>query len=110
MQHIPLVYDYAVGIAAIGDSAEILIRKIVGENRIRTELLEAGLARGAGAIRIHHAAHGAKIPGFELRDGGADPGDPPDNLVSRDTGVHGGHDATPLIPHLVEIGVADAAK
>src|SRR5713101_1745054 len=52
----PLVHDDTIGVAAVGDTSQMLIGKVVGKSRIRTELLEARLALGAGAVQVHHAA------------------------------------------------------
>ena len=43
-------------------------------------------------------------------DGRADLGDAADNLVARHDRVDRGHDGAPLVAHLVEVGVADAAE
>ena len=51
-----LVDDDAVGVAAVGDAAEVLVRGVVGEGHVRAELLEAGLAVRAGAVGVDHAA------------------------------------------------------
>ncbi len=110
MQDKALVDDHAVGVAAIGDASQVLIGEVVGEDHVRAELLEASLALGAGAVGIDHAAHGGEVPRFESSDRGADPGDPADDLMAWDAGIHGRHDAAPLIADLVEIGVADTAE
>ena len=110
-KHKALVHDDAFGIAAVGDAAEVLVRRIVSERGVRAELLEAGLALGAGAIGIHHAARPrARSPGLNFVT--AEP-----TLVTRPTiswpGTHRvdrGHDVFPLIAHLMQIGVADAAE
>src|SRR5439155_26561469 len=44
------------GVAAIGHASEVLVRRVEGEDHVRTELLETGFASGAGAVRIDHAA------------------------------------------------------
>ena len=88
----------------------MLVREIVGERRIRAELLKPCSAFGAGAIRVHHAADGGEIARFELHYCGADLGDAADNFVAGDAGIDCGHHTAPLIADLVEIGVADAAE
>ena len=93
----PLVDDDAVGVAAVGDASEMLVRRVVGEGQVRAELLEAGLALGAGAVGVDHAADRGEVAGLELGDGGADLGDAADDLVAGDAGVDGGHDAAPLV-------------
>ena len=88
-----LVDDDAVGVAAVGDASEVLVGEVVGEGHVRAELLEAGLALGAGAVRVDHAADGGEVAGLELGDGGADLGDAADDLMAGDAGVDGGHHA-----------------
>lgn len=58
----------ALGVAAVGDAAEVLVWGIVGEGQIRTELLQAGPALAAGTIRIDHAADRGEIARLELSD------------------------------------------
>ena len=90
--------------------SEVLVRGIEGENHVRTELLQAGLARRAGAVRVHHAADRGKVAGLELGNCGADLGDPADDLMAGDDGVDGRHEAAKLVTDMVEIGVADTAE
>ena len=104
------VDDDAVGVAAVGDAAEVLVGEVVGEGHVRAELLEAGLALGAGAVGVDQAADRGEVAGLELGDRGADLGDAADDLMAGNAGVDGGHHAAPLVAGLVEIGVADAAE
>jgi hypothetical protein len=110
MQDKALIHHDAVRITAISDATEVLIGKVVGECHIRTELLEAGLALGAGTIGIDHAAHGGQVAGLEPRDRRAGPRDTTDDLMAWHAGVHRRHHAAPLITDLVQIGVADPAE
>ena len=105
-----IVDDHAIGVATIGDAPEVLVRGAEGEGHVRAELLKAGLALGAGAVRVDHAADRGEVAGLELGDCGADPGDTADDLMAGDAGVDGGHEAAPLVTDMVEIGVADAAE
>ena len=102
--------DDAVGVAAVGDAAGVLVGEVVGEGHVRAELLEAGLALGAGAVGVDQAADRGQVAGLEFGYGGADLGDAADDLMAGNAGVDGGHDAAPLIAGLVEVGVADAAE
>ncbi len=104
------VDDDAVGVAAVGDAAGVLVGEVVGEGEVGAELLEARLALGAGAVGVDHAADRGEVAGLELGDGGADLGDAADDLVAGNAGIDGGHHAAPLVAGLVEIGVADAAE
>ncbi len=103
------VDDDAFRVAAVGDTAKVSVGEIVGEDHARTELLEASLAIGAGPVGIHQAAHTGKVAHLEFRHGGPGVGDSADDLVAWDTGVHGRHDAAPLVPRRVQVRVADAA-
>src|SRR3954466_4226082 len=49
-QNESLVNHDAVGVAAISDASEMLVREVVGQREIRAELLESGLALGTGTI------------------------------------------------------------
>jgi hypothetical protein len=73
MQNKALIDDYALGIAAVCDASEVLVREVVGKDQVWTELLEAGLALGAATIGVDHAADRGEVAGFELSDGRANP-------------------------------------
>jgi hypothetical protein len=92
LQDKALVDDYAVGIAAIRDASEVLIGEVIGEGKVRAELLETRLAFGTSAVGIHHATYRREVPGFEPGDCGAGPGDTADDLMAGDAGIHGWHD------------------
>ncbi len=109
-QNEPLIDDDAVGVAAIGHAAEMLVWKVVGEREVRAELLETLPATWAGMVGIDHAADGDEVAGFVLRDGRANLGDTADDLVARDARVDRGHRLAPLVTDLMQIGVADAAE
>ena len=66
--------------------------EVVGEGHVRAELLKAGLALGAGAVGVDHAADRGEVAGLELRDRRADLGDAADDLMARDAWVDSGHD------------------
>src|SRR5580698_5416085 len=88
----------------------MLVGKVISKGRIRTELLLAGPALGAGAVGIDHAAHRSQVAELEFRDGRADLGYAADDLVTRNTGVDRGQEFAPLVAHLVKVRVADAAE
>ena len=77
------VDDDAVGVAAVGDASEVLVRGVVGERHVRAELLKARLALGAGAVRVDHAADRGEVAGLVLGDRRADLGDAADDLMAR---------------------------
>jgi hypothetical protein len=105
-----LINDDALRIASIGNAPEVLIREVAGESQIRAELLKASLAFGTGAIGIDQAADGREVVGFEPGYGRADSGDTAANLMPGNARVHCWRHTTPLIPDLVQIGVADTAE
>ena len=84
--------------------------ELIGEDHVRAELLEAGLAIRAGVVGIDQAADARQVARLELGDGRADLGDPTDDLVARHNRIDRGHDAAPLVAHRVEVGMADAAE
>ena len=55
-QNEAFIDDDAVGVAAVGDAPEVLVRGVVGEGLVRAELLKASPAMGAGVVRIDQAA------------------------------------------------------
>jgi hypothetical protein len=98
------------GVAAVGDAPEMRVGGVVGEGRrALAELLLPFLARGAGAARVDHAAHRRQVAFLEPPDGATRLHHPPDDLVARNAGVDGRHGALPLVPNLVQVGVADPA-
>ena len=109
-QNEAFIDDDAVGVAAVGDAAQVLVGRVVGEGGIWAELLQAGLALGAGVVRIDQAADRGEVARLVLGNGRADLGDAPDDLVAGDDRVDRGHDAAPLVADRMEIGVADAAE
>ena len=58
--------DDAFGVATVGNTSETLVRGVEGEDHVGAELFKASLALWASAVRIDHAAHRGKIPGFVL--------------------------------------------
>jgi hypothetical protein len=57
-----VLFDYnAVRIATIGYASNVLIWRVVGEGRIRTELFETRLTLGAVAVRINQASDCSKV-------------------------------------------------
>jgi hypothetical protein len=109
-QNKAFVHDYAFRVATIGDASEVLVRGIVREGYVPAELLKASLALGTGPVGVDHAADRGEVAGLELRDSGADFGDTADDLMARDAGIDSGHDPSPLVTDLMEIGVADTAE
>jgi hypothetical protein len=58
----------AVRNKAIGDTSKVLVREVVCERHLGTELLEASLALVTGPVRVDHAADRGEVAGLELRD------------------------------------------
>src|SRR6266481_4362425 len=95
---------------ALGDASEVLVRRVESEDHVRAELLEAGLALWAGAVRIDHAPDRSEIARLVLGNCRADLGHTADDLVAGDNRVIRSHELAPLVADRMEIGVADAAE
>ena len=91
-------------------AVRVLVRRVEGERQVRAELLEAGLALRAGAVRIDQAADRGEVARLVLGDRRADLGDAADDLVARHDRVDRGHELAPLVADRMEVGVADAAE
>lgn len=91
MQDKAFIDDDGFGVAAVGDSAEMLVRAVVGEDDFTFLAInfEADLAGVAGATGIDHTAYGGEIAFFKFGDGMADLGDVADDFVSGDQRVDG---------------------
>ena len=105
-----LVNHDAFGIAAIGNTPEMLVRHIEGEGQVGAEILKSGPALRTRAVGIHQAANRGKVTGLEFGNGGTDLGDTADDLMSRNNGVDRRHEFAPLVSNRVEVGVADATE
>jgi len=104
-----LIDNNTLRVAAVGDSAQMLVGKVVGQRDVGTELLQSDFAFRARSVRVDEAADGRKISGLEFGDRRTHLRHAADNFMAGNAGIHGGHEATPLITGLVEIGMADAA-
>ncbi len=104
-----LVHDDPFRIAAVGHAAEMAVGEVVGTGHCRAELLEPAAAVGAGAAGVHHAPDANEVAGAELRCLRPGSRDPAHDLVPGDARVDRGRQAAPLIPHRVQVTVADAA-
>ena len=71
-QNEALIDDDAVGVAAVGDAAQVLVRGAVGEDLVRAELLEASPALGTGVVGVDQAADAREVARLELRNRRAD--------------------------------------
>src|SRR4051812_7575951 len=87
----------------------MLVGEVVSQNKIWTELLNARLALGAGAVRIHHTTDSCELAGFELGDSGADFCDSPHDFMAGNAWINRRQSINPLISHLMEVGMANAA-
>src|SRR5258708_32810398 len=61
-----LIDNNAVGVAAVGDAAGVLVREVIGEGKVRAKLLESLSALGADTVRVDHAANGGEVANLEL--------------------------------------------
>src|SRR5205807_3722876 len=108
-QNKSFIHNDAAGVSTIGETSKVFVWGIEGEDHVRAELLKAGFALGAGAVRIDHATDRSDVAGFKLGSGRADPGNAPDDLMAGDNRVIRGHELAPLVADRMEIGVTDAA-
>src|SRR5579862_359981 len=108
MQDESLVHDNTFGVAAVSHAAQVLVGGIKGEDHVRAEVLKSSAAFGTCAVRIDEAADRGEVAGLEVLHSRADFCDAPDNLMSRNDRVYGGHEFAPLVARRVQVGVADA--
>lgn len=87
----------------------MLVREVVRQCHVVTELLQSRLTFGTGAIRVHEAAYTDQIAWLEFGYGRANFCDAANNFMSRHTRVGGGHGG-PLIAGLMEVRVANTAE
>ena len=99
-----------IGITAIGNAAKMSVRAVIGKNHIRAELLEAVVAMTTGPVRMDHATDGRDIARLIFGNGRADFRHPPDDLMTGNNRVSGGHEFAPFVAHRVEIGVTNTAE
>ena len=67
-EHRGFIHDDAVRIPAVGDGGRaVLVGAVVGEGRVRAELLEAVLAVGALVVGPDEAAHADEVADLEAR-------------------------------------------
>ena len=105
-----MIFDYnTVRIAAIGDTSKVNVWRVIGEGRLRAELLETSLALLAVAVGINHAADCSNIAGLEFGDCRTDLGDTANDLMTRNAWIDSGH-RTPLATNGVEVRVAYTAE
>src|SRR5580658_9354408 len=109
-QHVRFVDHDAIGVAAVGDSTEDLVFKVIGQGEtVQAVLLQTRKATGADTARVHHATDCRNVALLELLDGVADLDDTANDFMARDARIDGGHYLFPLVANLMEIGMANAA-
>jgi hypothetical protein len=104
------VDDDIFGVAAVGHSSEMLVRRVVGEDHVRAELFAASLAMWTGAVRVDQAADSGEVTRLVFGNCRADPGHATDDLMTRDNRIDSGHELAPLVADRMQIRVADTAK
>src|SRR5579872_3358385 len=65
-QNESLIDDDALRVTAVGYVSEVPVRRIKGQDHIRTELFKPGPALGTRAVRVDHAANRGEVAGLEL--------------------------------------------
>ena len=102
--------DDAIGIAAIGDAAEVFVRRIESERHVWAELFEVTFAILAGAVGVHHATNRGEIAWLVLRNSGTGLGYTADDLVTGNDWIVRRHELAPLVADRMKVGMADTAK
>src|SRR5207245_9641303 len=64
-------YD-TFGVATVGHTSEVLVRRVEGEDHVRAELFKTSFAARAGSVRGDHAADRGEIPGIVVGNSRAD--------------------------------------
>ena len=100
------VADDVVGVAAVGDRAVVAPGVVGADEALDAVVFQARLAVGADAAGVDQHADAGQVAGLEPGHLRADRRHAADDLVA---GHHGIHRAAPLVAHLVDVGVADAA-
>jgi len=72
-------------------------------------LFKPGAAIRTHAVGIDHAPDGRNISFLELLDGAAGAHDPANDFMSGNARVHGRRHRFPVVPSLMQVGVAHAA-
>ena len=98
--------DDGVGVTAVGHFAFVGFGVVGADHALGAVGFGAGFTVLAGHAGFDGDAYTGEITGFELGHGRADGGHAAYDLVAGDHGVHG---AAPLVAHLVDVRVADAA-
>src|ERR1051326_8294180 len=88
----------------------MLVRSVISQGSIQTELLKAGFALRTRSVRVHQTADRSEAAGFELGNCGSDAGDAPNDLVPRHARINRGYEGLPLVAYRVQIGVTNTAK
>jgi hypothetical protein len=104
------VHDDAVRVAAVGDPARVLVRAIEGVDLLGAVVLVPALAVRAAQVRVDQASDGHQVADLVLAHLGPDLGNPPDDLVPGHDRILRRHELLPLVPHRVQIAVADPAE
>src|SRR5258706_795832 len=109
-QDIVFVYNDAVRVAAVGDSAEDLVLTVVRQgHELLTILLFPSETIGTDAAGVHQTSDRGDVALLEFLHGAAGFDHAADDLVARYNGIRCRHDALPLVAHLVQVCMADAA-
>jgi len=96
-----LVDNDALGVAAEGGAAEVLVRSVVGKDRgLLAVLLQAALTTGTDAAGIHKTANGSEVAFLEFLHVAAGFHDATDDFVAGHDGIDG---VVPFIASLMKI-------
>ena len=87
----------AIGIATIGDSAKMFVRRIESERHVWAELLEVTFAIWAGAVGVDHATNRDEIAWLVLGNGRTNLGYTANDLVTRNDRIVRRHELAPFV-------------
>src|SRR4029453_1887121 len=98
------VHHDAIGIAAIGNAAEVFVRRIESESHVWAELLEVTFAIRAGPLGIDHATDRDDIAWLVLGNGRTDLGYTADNFMAGYDRIVRRHELAPFVANGVKVG------
>src|SRR5713101_10013012 len=107
LERVMLIHDDLRGVPAVRRSLLVLLGSVVCPgDMLRTVLLQTFLATPADTTGIHHCADASQLAHVQSLYRGSDACHAPDYFMAWD---HRENRAAPLVPHLMDVGVADSA-
>src|SRR5207244_5523805 len=107
LERVVLIHDDGRGVPSVCRSLPVLLESVIRPGGIfRTVLLQAFLTALTDPTGIHYGADPGQGAHFESLHLGSDACHAPDNFMAWD---HREYRAAPLVPRLMDVGVADSA-